>query len=167
MNDPRPEHLITPGERRDNGTSGPLGDGSGYVLALFRMVVGFLFACHGAATLFDVLGGPHGGPVPEPGAWPGWWAAVIQLVGGGLVVIGAWTRSAATLCSGSMAYAYFVQHQATALFPMENGGEAAAMFCWAFLLIAVMGPGRWALDALFTRAGGTTEGNRERNALAV
>ncbi|MGW7353594.1 DoxX family protein [Streptomyces sp. NPDC054784] len=121
-----------------------------YVLGLFRIVVGLLFACHGAATLFDVLGGPHGG-VPDFPDWPGWWAAAIQLAGGALVLVGLGTRPAAVLCSGSMAYAYFVEHQPEALFPIENNGEPAAMFCWAFLLIAAFGPGNLALDSLLTR----------------
>lgn len=122
-----------------------------HVLALYRIVVGLLFACHGVATLFDVLGGPPGGHPPEVGQWPAWWAAVIQLVAGGLVTLGLGTRTAAVLCSGSMAYAYFFHHQSHGLFPLENGGEAAAMFCWAFLLIAVLGPGSWALDVLLHR----------------
>lgn len=117
------------------------------VLSLFRIVTGLLFACHGAATLFDVLGGPHG-EVPSAGQWPSWWAAVIQLTGGALVLIGIGTRPAALVCSGSMAYAYFVHHQGDGLFPMENGGESAALFCWAFLLIAALGPGQWSLAAL-------------------
>lgn len=123
----------------------------GPVLGLFRIVLGLLFACHGAATLFDVLGGPHGQP-PSTGQWPGWWAAVIQLVGGALVLLGLGTRPAAILCSGSMAYAYFVHHQPDGLFPLENGGEQAALFCWAFLLIAALGPGRWSLTELPARA---------------
>jgi putative oxidoreductase len=118
-----------------------------HVLGLFRIVVGLLFACHGAATLFGVLGGPHGAE-PDFAAWPGWWAAVIQLAGGALVLCGLGTRVAALLCSGSMAYAYFDVHQAHAAFPIENGGEPAAMFCWSFLLIAALGPGRWALASL-------------------
>ncbi|MFP8886562.1 DoxX family protein [Streptomyces mangrovi] len=127
-------------------------DGSrDHVVALFRAVVGLLFACHGAATLFDVLGGPHGGRVPDIGQWPSWWAAVIQLAGGLLVAAGLFTRTAAVVCSGSMAYAYFTVHQPKGLLPIENGGESAAVFCWAFLLIAALGPGRWSLDAL--RAG--------------
>ncbi|WP_423509568.1 DoxX family protein [Streptomyces xinghaiensis] len=155
---------VAPGER---GLTGALNRSSGHVLGLFRIVVGFLFACHGAVTLFNVLGGPHGGVVPEVGAWPSWWAAAIQLVGGGLVMLGVWTRIAATLCSGSMAYAYFVSHQGEALFPLQNGGEAAAMFCWAFLLIAVLGPGRLALDSLFRPADERERETDGRNALAV
>ncbi|GAB2591269.1 DoxX family protein [Streptomyces capparidis] len=123
-----------------------------YVLAAFRILVGLLFACHGAATLFDVMGGPHGGDVPDAGAWPSWWAAVIQLVGGILVALGLGTRLSAVLCSGSMAYAYFTEHQSEAFFPIENGGEAAVMFCWTFLIIALYGPGKWALDPLLARS---------------
>ncbi|WP_237321148.1 DoxX family protein [Streptomyces sp. JJ36] len=121
------------------------------------MVAGLLFACHGAATLFDVLGGPHG-TAPAVAEWPGWWAAVIQLTGGGLVLLGLGTRSAAMLCSGSMAYAYFTVHQESGLLPIENGGEPAALFCWSFLLIAALGPGRWALDGTRDRTSGHPEG---------
>ncbi|MGZ3145290.1 DoxX family protein [Lentzea chajnantorensis] len=120
-------------------------------LSLFRFVVGLLFACHGAATLFGVLGGPHGGRTPGFAHWPTWWAAVIQLVGGALVLLGLVTRAAAVVCSGSMAYAYFTAHQPHGLFPIENGGEPAALFSWAFLLLAVLGPGRWALSELLAR----------------
>jgi putative oxidoreductase len=124
----------------------------GYVLSLYRIVAGLLFFCHGAASLFGVLGGAHpkGGTVPF-GAWPGWWAAVIQLVGGGLVLIGLGTRISAVICSGSMAYAYFIVHAEHALWPIQNGGEAAAMFSWAFLLLAALGGGPLALDALISR----------------
>ncbi|SDC79178.1 DoxX family protein [Actinokineospora iranica] len=131
-----------------------------HVLALFRIVIGLLFAAHGAATLFDVLGGPQSGHVPEFGAWPGWWAAAIQLVGGALVLLGLGTRAAALVCSGSMAYAYFVAHQPQSLWPLQNGGELSAMFCWSFLLVVFFGPGKWAMDALFDRT-------RERAAVAA
>ncbi|MFF6994596.1 DoxX family protein [Streptomyces sp. NPDC008313] len=123
------------------------GIGREHVIGVFRIVVGLMFACHGAAALFGVLGGPHGAK-PGFAAWPGWWAAAIQLTGGTLVLCGLGTRAAAVLCSGSMAYAYFVEHQPDGLFPIENGGEAAAMFCWSFLLIATLGPGRFALVSL-------------------
>ncbi|MFJ6067390.1 DoxX family protein [Streptomyces tendae] len=122
-----------------------------YVLGLFRMVVGLLFACHGAASLFGVLGGAAGGGTIDAGTWPGWYAAVIQLVGGGLVLLGLGTRAAAVVSSGSMAYAYFKVHQPGALWPMENGGEASVMFCWAFLLLAFTGSGALGLDRLLAR----------------
>lgn len=125
---------------------------SGTVLSLFRVVVGLLFACHGLASLFGVLGGNRGSGHPVPvGTWPGWWAALIQLTAGVLVLIGLGTRVAALLASGSMAYAYFTVHQPGGLLPLTNGGEAAAMFCWTFLTIAALGPGPWALDALLAR----------------
>ncbi|MFD5803611.1 DoxX family protein [Streptomyces sp. NPDC127020] len=138
--------------------SGRLDSAQPYALGLFRMVVGLLFACHGAASLFGVLGGAGGtGGTIDLGTWPGWYAAVIQLVGGGLVLLGLGTRAAAIVSSGSMAYAYFKVHQPGALWPMENGGEAAAMFCWAFLLLAFTGSGAFGLDRLFARRGAERE----------
>ncbi|WP_117213055.1 DoxX family protein [Allorhizocola rhizosphaerae] len=119
---------------------------------LFRVVVGVLFGLHGAATIFGLFGGVMGSGQPAPvGTWPAWWAGVIQLVGGLLVVLGLGTRVSALICSGSMAYAYFVVHQPLGLLPMQNGGELAALFCWSFLLIAALGPGRLALDHALTR----------------
>ncbi|KAB1141240.1 DoxX family protein [Micromonospora echinofusca] len=119
----------------------------GPALSLFRAVVGLLFLCHGLASLLGVLGGSRGtGEAVPLGEWPGWWAALIQAVCGGLVLVGLLTRAAALLASGSMAYAYFVVHQPDALLPLRNGGELAVLFCWSFLLIAVFGPGAWAVD---------------------
>ena len=112
------------------------------VIAVFRIVIGFLFASHGAAALFGVLGTKQ----VEMFAWPSWWAAAIQFAGGALVLIGLGTRYAALLCSGSMAYAYFTVHQVDALLPVQNGGEKAALFCFAFLLIAFLGNGAWAVE---------------------
>ncbi|MFG2137595.1 DoxX family protein [Streptomyces sp. NPDC048650] len=127
-----------------------------HILALFRVVVGLLFACHGASSLFGVLGGAMGtGATVPTGAWPGWYAAVIQLAGGVLVMLGLSTRPAALISSGSMAYAYFSAHQGQALWPIQNGGEAAAMFSWTFLLIVFVGPGAWSLDGLFFGDRGT------------
>ncbi|MFJ5773129.1 DoxX family protein [Streptomyces sp. NPDC093094] len=123
-----------------------------YVVGVFRMVVGLLFACHGAASLFGVLGGAAGsGGTVDAGTWPGWYAAVIQLVCGTLVLLGLGTRAAAFLASGSMAYAYFDVHQSAALWPLENGGEASAMFCWTFFLLVFTGSGAFGLDRLFAR----------------
>ncbi|TDV57457.1 DoxX family protein [Actinophytocola oryzae] len=122
------------------------------VIAATRVVVSFLFVLHGAVGLFGVFGGvdTQGGTV-EVLSWPGWWGSVIHLVAGVFVLVGLYTRPAALLCSGAMAYAYFTVHQPIALFPIPNGGEPAALFCWIFLLIAAIGPGRFALDALRRR----------------
>lgn len=121
-----------------------------HVLALFRIVTGLLFACHGASSLFGAFGGAmgDGGTVPV-GSWPGWYAGVIELVGGALVMLGLGSRTAAFISSGSMAYAYFTVHQGEGLWPMQNGGESPALFCWAFLLLVFTGPGAWSLDKLF------------------
>ncbi|MEV5377580.1 DoxX family protein [Streptomyces nondiastaticus] len=126
-----------------------------YVLSGFRVVIGLLFACHGIASLFGVLGGAagtHGGTV-ETGLWPFWYAAVIQAVGGILVLLGVGTRSASLIASGSMAYAYFDMHQSGALWPIQNGGEVPVLFCWGFLLLVFTGPGALSLDRLFSRRG--------------
>ncbi|PPK68111.1 DoxX family protein [Actinokineospora auranticolor] len=134
--------------------------GRAHVLALFRIVIGFLFAVHGAATLFGVFGGAYG-KAPAFAEWPGWWAAVIQLVGGVLVLIGLGTRVAALICSGSMAYAYFVVHQQVSLLPNQNGGEVPALFCWSFLLVVFLGPGKWAVDEIIGRTRHTDAPERE------
>ncbi|MFE2375548.1 DoxX family protein [Streptomyces sp. NPDC059398] len=143
-----------------------IGRAQPYTLSLFRIVVGLLFTCHGVASLFGLLGG-HALPA---GAWPGWYAAVIQLAAGALVLVGLGTRTAALLGSGSMAFAYFDIHQHRGLLPIENGGEAAVFFCWTLLLIAFSGPGALAVDRLITdrraaRAAGRSGGDRRRLAM--
>ncbi|MFR9791416.1 DoxX family protein [Streptomyces sp. MB22_4] len=141
-----------------------------YALGLFRIVVGLLFTAHGAASLFGVLGGAmgtHGGTVAT-GTWPGWYAAVIQLVAGALVLVGLGTRGAALIASGSMAFAYFDIHQQHALMPIQNGGEPAVMFCWAFLLLVFTGSGAFGLDRLFVRrAAGQGEAVAEQAPMAA
>ncbi|MFE2281741.1 DoxX family protein [Streptomyces sp. NPDC059454] len=123
-----------------------------YALGMFRIVVGLLFACHGAVSLLGLLGGADGnGGTVETGAWPGWYAALIELVGGTLVLLGLGTRAAAFVSSGAMAYAYFKVHQPQALWPIENNGEGAAMYCWAMFLLVFTGSGAFGLDRLFTR----------------
>ncbi|MFF1272775.1 DoxX family protein [Streptomyces marokkonensis] len=132
--------------------TGRLNSAQPFALGLFRMVIGLLFACHGAAKLLGVLGGADGdGGTVDTGTWPYWYAAVIELVGGSLVLLGLGTRAAAFISSGAMAYAYFKVHQPGALWPVENGGEGAAMYCWAMLLLVFTGSGAFGLDRLFTR----------------
>jgi putative oxidoreductase len=113
-------------------------------LGIFRIVIGFLFALHGTAKLF-------GWPVSNSGAapfgsWPYWWAGLIELVVGVLVMFGVLTRLAALLGAGTMAYAYFTVHQSKALLPINNGGEPAVLFCFAFLVLAFAGAGAFAVQ---------------------
>jgi putative oxidoreductase len=111
------------------------------VLGLFRMVLGLLFTTEGAATVFGVLGRK----ASPTGDWPFWYAGVIELVCGALILLGVVTRSAAFLSSGIMAFAYFTEHQEDGLFPLQNGGLAPALFCWGFLLLVFFGPGALSL----------------------
>ncbi|MCT9144003.1 DoxX family protein [Streptomyces violarus] len=123
-----------------------------YALGLFRIVIGLLFACHGAVALFGVLGGVDGkGGTAATGAWPNWYAAVIELVGGILVLLGLGTRAAAFISSGAMAYAYFKVHQPQGLWPIENSGEGAAMYCWSMFLLIFTGSGAFGVDRLLAR----------------
>ncbi|MEV6305605.1 DoxX family protein [Actinoplanes sp. NPDC051861] len=126
------------------------------VWPLFRIVIGLLFTCHGLAGLFGLLGGHRGTGEPIPvGTWPNWYAALIQLACGLLVLFGLFTRPAAILASGSMAYAYFVVHQSEGLMPIQNGGVTPALYAWSFLLIAALGAGQWSADALIAARRGT------------
>ncbi|MBT3161648.1 DoxX family protein [Streptomyces sp. Vc74B-19] len=139
--------------------NGRLTSAQPYALGLFRMVVGLLFACHGAVSLLGLLGGTDGnGGTVETGAWPGWYAALIELVGGGLVLLGLGTRAAAFISSGAMAYAYFKVHQPEALWPIQNHGEGAAMYCWAMLLLVFTGSGAFGLDRLLAKRSTAQEG---------
>ncbi|MGW3645146.1 DoxX family protein [Streptomyces sp. NPDC000878] len=136
-----------------------------YAIGLFRIVVGLLYACHGARSLFGVLGGEQTVAV---GTWPGWYAAVIELVGGSLIVLGLGTRGAAFIASGAMAYAYFNVHQPNALMPIQNQGELAAAFCWAFFLLVFTGSGAFGVDRLFTRrSSDATRTSRDQTPIAA
>ncbi|MFF7853970.1 DoxX family membrane protein [Streptomyces sp. NPDC007904] len=132
--------------------TGRLNSAQPYALGLFRIVVGLLFACHGAVALLGALGGVDGdGGTVDAATWPNWYAAVIELVGGSLVLLGLGTRAAAFVSSGAMAYAYFKVHQPEALWPIENSGEGAALYCWAMFLLVFTGSGALGLDRLFAR----------------
>jgi len=134
-------------------------------LSLYRIVIGFLMACHGASTLTGFPVKSITGHTVSPTTWPGGVAAVLQLVFGVLVMLGLWTRISAVVLSGTMAYAYFSVHQKHALLPMANGGEPAALFAWSFLMIALVGAGPLALDALRARPGsGSADADRARPA---
>ncbi len=110
--------------------------------ALLRIVAGFLFLWHGMQKLFGFPGEvPAGAP-----AFILYTAGPIELIGGALVMIGLFTRWAAFLCSGLMAFAYWMGHGLNALLPLLNQGELAALYCFVFLYIAARGPGIWSAD---------------------
>ncbi|WEH15163.1 DoxX family protein [Streptomyces sp. VNUA24] len=125
------------------------------VLGLFRIVLGLLFASEGAATVFGVLD-RKASPV---GDWPFWYAGVIELTCGVLVLLGVATRGAAFLSSGIMAFAYFTEHQKDGLFPLQNGGLAPVLFCWGFLLLVFAGPGALSLAGPTRRGTGSRTGS--------
>lgn len=150
--------------------TGRLNSAQPYALGLFRIVVGLLFTCHGAQKLFGALGGADGqGGTVAAGTWPGWYAGVIELVGGALVLLGLGTRFAAFIASGAMAYAYFKMHQPQGLWPVENGGELAALYCWAMLLLVFTGSGAFGLDQLLAKrqAASTDRTTTQKSPVAV
>jgi putative oxidoreductase len=124
----------------------PLARFDSYTYPMFRIVTGGLFAFHGAQKLFGAFGGVDGKGAAVPIASLFGLAGVIELVCGLLVMIGLLTGLAAFLASGEMAAAYFMAHARTALWPIQNGGELAALYCFAFLYIASRGAGRWGVD---------------------
>lgn len=111
-------------------------------IGVFRIAVALLFVMHGTAKLF---GWPEGSPVAL-GAWPMWWAGVLEVVLGSLVALGLLTRQAAFIASGMMAVAYFWRHFPDGFWPIVNGGESAALFCFVFLLLVFTGPGALAVS---------------------
>jgi putative oxidoreductase len=107
-----------------------------------RIVVGFLFACHGAQKLFGALGGTQVPLVSQMGL-----AGFIELVGGILVAVGLLASWAAFIASGLMAVAYFTAHFPQGFWPIQNHGELAAVYAFVFLYIAARGSGIWSVAA--------------------
>jgi putative oxidoreductase len=119
------------------------------IYALMRIVTGFLFLWHG---LQKVVGWPEPMPPGVP-ALITWTAGPIELVGGILVMIGLATRPAAFVCSGLMAFAYWMAHGlskldqgAVGLLPSMNGGEPAAIYSFVFLYICARGAGPMSVE---------------------
>jgi putative oxidoreductase len=112
-------------------------------LGVFRVIFGLLFLCHATSHLF----GWPSGPAAPAGVWPFFYAGIIELVVGILITIGLFTRIAAFIAAGAMAYAFFTVHVANGIMPMVNGGEPAVLYCFAFLLLIFTGAGAFALDS--------------------
>lgn len=130
-------------------TSPLAGRWSDLVLSATRVVIGLLFAQHGAQKLLGWFGGMGGGTVPllsPPGI-----AGVFELVGGVLVALGLFTRPVAFVLAGEMAVAYFMAHAPQGFWPIVNKGEPAVLYAFVFLLFWAMGPGAYSLDAMLRR----------------
>ena len=129
-----------------------LGQYSPYLYAVMRIVVGFLFACHGAQKLFGVLGGvgPAGGAAPLFSMMG--LAGIIELLGGLCIMLGWLTGFVAFIASGQMAAAYFMAHHPSSFWPIQNDGELAALYCFVFLYIASVGSGVWSIDRAFVKS---------------
>ncbi len=124
---------------------------AGAAQSLLRIVAGLLFFSHGAAKLLGWFGG-----VPSAAAGAGLppllvAAGVIELFGGAAILLGLFTRTAALLCSGEMAVAYFMMHFPRGFWPVQNQGELAVLYCFIFLFLSVAGPGAVSLDSAIKR----------------
>ncbi|MGH7828086.1 MAG: DoxX family protein [Candidatus Binatia bacterium] len=121
-----------------------LGSYSPQIYAIMRIVVGLLFFCHGLQKLFGLFGGVNGAAVPLMSSMG--LAGVIEVLCGLLVAVGLVTGYAAFIASGEMAVAYFMAHFPMGLWPIENQGELAVLYCFIFLYIATQGSGVWGVD---------------------
>lgn len=119
-----------------------------HLQGILRIVTGLLFMQHGAQKLFGVLGGTQVELMSLMGL-----AGVLEFFGGLLVAVGLFTRIVAFILSGEMAAAYFMAHLPQGFWPIENGGELSALFCFVFLFFAAAGPGRFSIDGARARSG--------------
>jgi putative oxidoreductase len=126
-------------------------------LAVFRVVFGLLFLCQGLTKL---IGWPVIAHKAAVGEWPFYYAGWIELVTSVLIIAGLFTRLAAFIACGEMAFAYFTQHLPHGFFPIANGGELAVLYCFAFFLLIFAGGGVYALDARRGRWGSTAAPRR-------
>lgn len=119
-----------------------------FFLSLLRIVAALIFLEHGTQKLLDFPPAERAGPAF--GALT-WWAGVIEIGAGTLLALGLFSRPAAFLASGAMAFAYWIAHGPRDFFPVNNGGDAAILYCFLFLYLVFAGPGPWSVDALRRR----------------
>lgn len=117
------------------------------ILSVLRIMAGLLFLEHGTAKFFGFP--PFMETVPLFSLYGA--AGAIELVGGILLILGLFTRPAAFIMSGEMAFAYFMAHAPSSFFPILNQGEAAILYCFVFLYLTFAGAGPWSLDATMRR----------------
>lgn len=122
-----------------------------YALAVLRIVTAVIFLEHGTQKLFGFPASP-GYEQPPILSLLGI-GAVMELFGGLLLLVGFFTRPVAFLLSGEMAVAYWMFHAPQNPFPALNGGDAAILYCFVFLLLVFTGPGAWSIDQARLREG--------------
>jgi putative oxidoreductase len=139
-----------------------------YAVAALRIVTALLFLEHGTAKL---LAFPET-PLANPPVWSMLWiAGWFEIIGGLLLLVGLWTRWIGVLLAGEMAVAYWYVHAPQSPFPIVNMGEAAILFCFIFLTLAIIGAGEWSVDKIlaakrsdvwgYAAPGGERSGNDE------
>ena len=127
------------------------------ILSVLRIMSAMLYMEHGTMKF---LGFPASDrPAPELFSLGGA-AAIFELFGGALLVVGLFTRPVAFLLSGVMASAYFISHAPRTFFPVLNGGDAAILYSFVFLYLAFAGGGAWSIDAARKSRGGPVAGGR-------
>ncbi len=119
-----------------------------HALSALRIVSGLLFLQHGTAKYLNF---PATQFANAQVFTRGGIAGLFELVGGALLVIGLFTRPVAFLCSGVMAFAYFMAHAPRGFYPILNAGELAILYCFVFLYLAFAGGGPWSADAIIRR----------------
>ena len=122
-----------------------------HLRSILRIVVGFLYSLHGLQKLCGMFGGMGGkGARADILSMMGA-AGVLETVGGLLILVGLCTRPVAFILSGQMAVAYFMAHFPRGFWPIQNGGELAALYCFIYLWLFAAGAGPLSLDRLFGR----------------
>jgi putative oxidoreductase len=128
------------------------------LLSLFRFITGLLLLQYGIAKLFKFPVLPYFANIP-PLIWT---AGAIELVLGAALMLGLFTRLAAFILSGEMAFAYFMGHMfksgSPVFLPLVNGGTAAILFCFACLYLSAAGGGPISIDALMGKESDATGG---------
>ena len=115
------------------------------LLSILRIMAGLMLMEHGTAKLLKFPAVPTMANL-DLSSMAGI-AGFFELIGGALLVLGLFTRPVAFILAGMTAVAYFTAHAPRGFFPILNGGELAALYCFAFLYLAAAGPGPWSLDA--------------------
>ena len=117
-------------------------------LSVLRIVTALLFIAHGTQKLFNFPASPM--EMSAQGLMLV--AGILETFGGLAILLGLFTRPVAFVLSGMMAVAYWMAHAPQNPFPVNNGGDAAILFCFVFLYLVFAGPGAWSVDAMRNRA---------------